>query len=424
MSWDNITGQARYTNAPDGLPLFKTVWIDSHPCLQYVAKGPLPRVYAVRGDTRDPAPTSTTLEEIWHNRLGHPSESTVQQFAEATTGIKLKGAPMTTCEICATGKAKRQISREPSQLPAPARPYGAVSIDVFSFPLAYNGASKILLATDLYSGMIHGACVTEDAALPTTLLSIMNLAEVKYGQRMAVLRCDNDTHLLPVWFKDQLIALGTEIIASSPSQQWQNGHAERSGGVLKEKMTLLRIQSGYREDFWPLMAQAAIYLLNRTPRQKLEWRSPHEVFYSWLRDNAPKLWGHLPADLRPNLRHLRAFGCKAFPMTRDRLRGKASKIEQRAHIGYLAGYVSTTQYVVWVPSMQKHAFLNTACVTFDESTFFRDDGHLQPKASLAEEVRYIQLVEDEPEASFESDFGTSLTHRGTSTRAIKARFRP
>ena len=39
------------------------------------------------------------------------------------------------------------------------------------------------------------------------------------------------------------------------------------------------------------MAQAAIYLLNRTPRHKLGWRSPHEAFYTWLRDNAPATGG-------------------------------------------------------------------------------------------------------------------------------------
>lgn len=85
------------------------------------------QVYAEQGDTREPRPTTTFLEEVWHNRLGHPRETT-QQFAQATTGIKLKGIPMTKCEICATGKAKRQISRDPSDLPVPSRSTDSATI--------------------------------------------------------------------------------------------------------------------------------------------------------------------------------------------------------------------------------------------------------------------------------------------------------
>lgn len=69
----------------------------------------------------------------------------MRMVSDATIGIKPKGLANSKCEICATGKAKRIISRIPSTLPMPEIPYGTVSIDIFYFKMVYNQARYPIL---------------------------------------------------------------------------------------------------------------------------------------------------------------------------------------------------------------------------------------------------------------------------------------
>ena len=47
--------------------------------------------------------------------------------------------------------------------------------------------------------------------------------------------------------------------------------------------------------------------------------------------------------------------------------------EQRAHIGCLLGYRASTQYVIWVPSMNTKKVVVSANVKFDESNGYHPD---------------------------------------------------
>ena len=83
---------------------------------------------------------------------------------------------------------------------------------------------------------------------------------------------------------------------SAPNTQDQNGGAERSGGVIKEKARAMR--GKLPTNLWREIVKAAVYLDARTPKQRLGWKTPYETFY-----------GHKPVQ-----DHLRVFGCKAFVM--------------------------------------------------------------------------------------------------------------
>jgi len=47
---------------------------------------------------------------------------------------------------------------------------------------------------------------------------------------------------------------------------------------------------------------------------------------------------------------------------------RLSKLDLRAHIGYLVGYNSTNIYRIWIP--YKGIIISTKDVIFDEKTFF------------------------------------------------------
>src|SRR5579871_4060501 len=127
----------------------------------------------------------------------------------------------------------------------------------------------------------------------------------------------------------------------------------------------------------------AVYLLDRTPRRSLGWKSPYEVFHTYLTGKRTK----------PQLAHLKAYGCRAYAMTenaqlkKDRLK----KLDPRAEIGYLVGYDSTNIYRIWIPHTGK--VISTRDVIFDETKFF-DGNRTDLSAELVDELNtLIQKIE-------------------------------
>jgi hypothetical protein len=53
-------------------------------------------------------------------------------------------------------------------------------------------------------------------------------------------------------------------------------------------------------------------------------------------------------DSQPSLNHLVPYGCRAYSFIKKQL--KLDRLEPRAYIGYLVGYVFTNVFRIWIPS--------------------------------------------------------------------------
>ena len=104
-------------------------------------------------------------------------------------------------------------------------------------------------------------------------------------------------------------------------------------------MEVSRTPSGARD------AVHRIYL-GRTAMAKYNWKTPYE----------------LVTDQKPNLSHLKVYGCKAYALKHHIPRKQ--KLEPRAHIGYLVGYDSINIFRIWIPSRRK--IIRSRDVLFDE----------------------------------------------------------
>jgi hypothetical protein len=73
---------------------------------------------------------------------------------------------------------------------------------------------------------------------------------------------------------------------------------------------------------------------------------------------------------KPQLAHLKAYGCRAYAMTKDAQlkRKRLLKLDPRVYIGYLVGYDSTNIYRIRVPHQSK--VISTRDVIFDENSHF------------------------------------------------------
>ena len=148
-----------------------------------------------------------------------------------------------------------------------------------------------------------------------------------------------------------------------------------------EKSRAMRIAENLPHDLWKEILNSAVYLHNRTPREAQLWKTPHEVFFSSTYVAGPK-----PVQTKPQLAHLRAYGCRAYAMTKEaQLKEKRlRKLDPRAHIGYLVGYDSTNIFRIWIPYRAKMTVISTRDVLFGEQTFF--DGKSEVAAEAIPEL--------------------------------------
>jgi hypothetical protein len=138
---------------------------------------------------------------------------------------------------------------------------------------------------------------------------------------------------------------------SPPHTQDQNGPAERSGGVIIGRGRAMKNTANLPEILWPEILTCAAYLLNRSPTKSLNWETPMGYL--------ERLSGN--QDSQPSLNHLVPYGCRAYSFIKKQ--PKLDRLEPRAHIGYLVGYVSTNVFRIWILSQK--TVVETRDVVFD-----------------------------------------------------------
>ena len=124
----------------------------------------------------------------------------------------------------------------------------------------------------------------------------------------------------------------------------------------------MRLEANLPHNLWKEVVNCAAYLWNRTPRYGNGWKPPYELFHSYGGKTK-----------KPQLAHLKAYGCRAYTMTANaqEKKNRLYKLQPRAYIGYLVGYDSSNIYRIWVPSRGK--VYRTRDVTFDETRFYSPD---------------------------------------------------
>jgi len=118
-----------------------------------------------------------------------------------------------------------------------------------------------------------------------SLLKVLKAAtalfKTQYGVSPKVWEMDNElavSSIIQAWRE----SCGMRFEPSAPDTQDQNGGAERSGGVVKVKARAIRKGARFPKQLWPHIIGAAVYLLNRTPRQSFRWVSPLEELHGRL----------------------------------------------------------------------------------------------------------------------------------------------
>ena len=252
-------------------------------------------------------------------------------------------------EVCRLAKAKQVISRRTDHEEATQGPFDRVSYDLIPMTEAYNKDKWISHFRCYQTGMNHIYTHPKKSDANDVVQEYCQMIQIRYNASLRFFRSDGEGTLGTRF--DQLIqSRGMVSERTAPDTPSQNGHSERSGGVIISTARSMRIHARLPENLWPEIVKTAGYLLNRTPTKALTWKTSFE----------------LVTGNKPNLSHLQVYGCKAYSLSHGIPR--MHKLRPRALIGYLIGYDSTNIYRIWLPTQDR--VIRTRDVTFNEKALY------------------------------------------------------
>jgi hypothetical protein len=171
--------------------------------------------------------------------------------------------------------------------------------------------------------------------------------------------------------------LGIVVEPRAEYTEEQNSLSEQAGKMIMIRARAIRIDGRLPIELSNECCMVAVYLLNRTPVEALEWKTPYEVVH-----------GH-----KPLAAHLNVVGAWAYVLNNKLKRGE--KLESRALIGQLVGYDSTNIYQVWMPAMGR-------VLRMRDVVFMANDG-TEPVYPDRQTLREVVTVLDVPESLGETD---------------------
>ena len=150
-----------------------------------------------------------------------------------------------------------------------------------------------------------------------------------HGEKVKALRSDNGREYTSNAFNKLLKECGIQHQLSCPRTPQQNGVAERINRTIVEAARSMLHGRGVGKEFWAEAIATAVYVRNRCTSKVLPSRTPME------------LW----SGEKPNVEHLRVFGCKAFVHIPREKRGK---MDAKASECIFGGYADSTKgYRLW-----------------------------------------------------------------------------
>ena len=326
----------------------------------------------------------------------------MRHLQDTVTGISsLSGTVHTreACETCTLTKSARIINREPQT--QATRRLERVYTDICGpfQQLTLNGERYILTFIDEYSRKSWIYLTKTRTELYTIAAEWQKEVERQSNEELLAVRSDNarEYHALAkrLWKQS-----GVRSEFTTPYTPEQNGVAERLNRTLTSRIRAMLLGAGLPTKLWGEAAHTANYIYNRTPRQ-----------YDGHHYTPEEIW----TGTKPDLEHLRVFGCVAYAQLAQEQR---KKLDDTSIQGIFVGYTPTyRQYRVYDPV--KNVVGRYSTVRFDETTmggviYSQDQGSIDELAITIrsqdiEDYRISQNVANGREGSHQSDMSISDT---------------
>jgi hypothetical protein len=309
-------------------------------------------------------PRSVPLE-VWHHRLGHPNFQTLTKMAKSNvvSGLDVSNFDISTCTPCIAGK-QDQVSFPPSSFSAKA-PLELVYCDLMGqFPASIGGSIYAMTIFDSRSGYISVYFLKHKSMNDTLncLASWVPWVERQSGHTVKTITTDNGTEFVNEAWKQYCTERGIVLRTTAPYTPQQNGKAERQNRILQEGELALRHAANLPVCFWAEAMATIAYLRNCIPNSNNPNMTPIETLFG----------------IKPDVSHLRTFGCQTFVKIPDDIRAKGSfKSFETIFVGY---FENSKAYKLYDSTSGK--FIKALTITCLEDNIVRNS---QSSAPMDEE---------------------------------------
>ena len=257
------------------------------------------------------------------------------------------------------------------------KPFELVHTDLKEFPVpSYHKHKYAILYYDDYTSHVWTIKLrTKDTALQSTR-QWLTYVENQYGAKVQKWKSDAGGELKSKAFTNMLKDRGIEIITSAPNIHQQNGRAERIIRTLMDKGEAMRHDACIPQSWWEFSFDHAAHVYNRTPMRRLEWRTPYELLY----------------NSKPDISHLRVFGCGAYVFLPPEVR--KNKLSPKSELMVYLG-IGDGGHNYKFMRLPNNVIFTAAQALFDE--------HMFPKCPHEQKRRRQQIAPNEEESQEPAD---------------------
>lgn len=307
---------------------------------------------------------ATSDVELWHRRMGHPSEKVVKLLPPVS---RSKTSLNKGCEVCF--RAKHHRDRFPLSNNNCSRIFEKVHCDLWG-PYRHEsscGARYFLTIVDDFSRAVWIYLMVNKTEVFSMFMTFVAMVDRQFGQSIKIVQSDNGTEFkcLFNFFRDTGVIFQSSCVGTPQ----QNGRVERKHKHILSVGRALRFQANLPIYFWGECVLAAAHLINRTPTPILQNRTPFEILFNKL----------------PNFDVIRTFGCLCFAHNQKTKGDKfASKSRKCVFVGYPFGQKGWRVY-----DLDAKEFFVSRDVKFIEDVFpfsSPDDVNIESNADYVGEI--------------------------------------
>ena len=272
---------------------------DQHGRLLVKANRSKNRLYKVRMGIKDSS--QLHLSEIsesnrLHARLGHVNTATMRIMIqkELVSGVSNVNVIKDVCSSCLLGKHTRKMIPQVTTYRA-TRPLELIHGDLSGpiTPGTMGGNRYIFVVIDDHTRYMWISLLKEKSEAFDKFKKMRGVMEQETGRSITTFRSDRGGEFISHEFNSYYKDNGIKRHLTAPYTPQQNGVVERRNRTLMEMARSILKHMHMPNYLWGESVRHATYLINRIATRSLQNQTPYEV----LRGK------------RPNISHLRIFGC-------------------------------------------------------------------------------------------------------------------
>ena len=268
--------------------------------------------------------------DLMHWKMGHPSRDVLHQATRHTENfpkeIQFPVGPSNQpiCRGCAEGKMHLQPFVD--SISQASRSFELIHSDLKELPtISYHKYKYFVTFLDDYSSHFWVVLLKQKSDTFRAINDFLALVRTQHNTLVKQFMTNAGGEYKNFNLSNKFKELGIRHRMSVPHMHQQNGCAERLNRTLIEKAQALHFEACLPQSYWEFSVEFAVYVYNRTPVKRIAWCTPFEVLNS----------------TRPDISHLRVFGCGAYVYIPDDVR--VNKLAPRAEVMIFLGYTSGTK---------------------------------------------------------------------------------